>query len=344
MKKKMSGKRKAAIAVCVILAVLILLMLAAYVVIHHYHSKSNYVKDSQVNAVDENLIPKDEANAVADSMTEDEQKQAEEDAKQAQEEISAPDSRNIYNVLLIGSDRRDTSWYGNSDVMMLATINKNTKKIYLTSFMRDSYALVDGYGARKLNFAYAVGGGPKLVSTIEKNYRINIDNYASGDFTTTAEIIDLIGGVDIKVSAAEANQINKTCIGPHEELPGAGTYHLKGNQAVAYGRIRHVGHADYERTERQRRVMSAIFKKAKKLSLGQLNSLANKVLPLVTHNISEGDLISLLADIPTVVGYDLELGRIPYDGMYSVKGEMLVPAWNDTLRKLHATIYAGTNK
>lgn len=327
---------------CVILAIFILLLLAGYGVLHYYHGKSNYVKDGQVETADVNLIPKDEADAVTDSMTEDEQKQAEDEAKQAQDEIEAPKGKDVYNILLIGSDRRDSGWHGNSDVMMLATVNKNTKKIYLTSFMRDSYALVDGYGARKLNFAYAVGGGPKLVSTIEQNYRIDIDNYASADFNSTADIIDLIGGVTIKVSAGEAREINRTCIGPHEDLPGAGTYHLKGNQAVAYGRIRHVGHADYERTERQRRVMSEIFKKAKKLSLGQLNNLADKVLPLVTHNISEGDLISLLAEMPTVVGYDLELGRIPYDGMYSVKGEMLVPSWNSTIRKLHDTIYAGT--
>lgn len=339
-KEKMSGKKKALIILGIVLGICVVFVAAAYVVIHHYHSKSNYVKDDQVAILDESQIPEEEREDLTGSMTEEEQEQAEQDAKQAQSEMVIPNGSNVYNILLIGSDRRDTSWYGNSDVMMLLSINKNTKKIYVTSFMRDSYALVDGYGAHKLNFAHAIGGGPKLVETIENNYKINIDNYASGDFSSTATIIDMVGGVDITVNDGEAELINKNTIGDHEMLPGAGTYHLNGNQAVAYGRIRYVGNADYERTERQRTVVEQIFNKAKNLSISQLNELANAILPLITHNISETDTISLLASLPTIMSYDMELGRIPYDGMFSSKGEMLVPDWEATITKLHNTIYA----
>lgn len=339
-KEKMSGKKKVLIILGIVLGVCILIIAAAYFVLHHYHSKSNYVKDDQVQQMDEEELADEDKNDVSDSMTEEEQKAAEEEAAKIQSEVVIPDGDDVYNILLIGSDRRDTSWYGNSDVMILASVNKNTRKIHLTSFMRDSYALVDGYGAHKLNFAYAVGGGPKLVSTIEQNYRLSIDNYASGDFTSTASIIDMLGGVEITVSDAEAEQINQGAIGDHENLPGAGTYNLTGNQAVAYGRIRYVGNADYERTERQRKVMAQIFKKAQSLSVGELNNLANEILPMITHNISETDMISLLTSLPAIMNYDLELGRVPYDGMFSVKGEMLVPDWEATITKLHSTIYA----
>ena len=339
-KKKMSGKKKAVIILAVVLGICVLFVGIAYAVLHHYHSKSNYVKDDQVQTIDEDQLSDEDKNDVSNSMTEEEQKQAEEEAQKAQAEIVIPNGSDVYNILLIGSDRRDTSWYGNSDVMMLVSINKNTEKIYVTSFMRDSYALVEGYGAHKLNFAYAIGGGPKLVETIEKNYRISIDNYAAGDFSSTATIIDMVGGVDITVNDGEAELINKNTIGDHETLPGAGTYHLNGNQAVAYGRIRYVGNADYERTERQRRVVEQIFNKAKNLSISELNDLANEILPLITHNISERDTLSLLTSLPTIMGYDMELGRIPYDGMFSSKGEMLVPDWEATITKLHNTIYA----
>lgn len=339
-KRKMSGKKKAVVILSIIFGICIIFVGVAYGILHHYHSKSNYVKDDQVKTIDEDQLSDEVKDDLKGSMTEVEQKQAEEEAQKVQAEMVAPNGEDVYNILLIGSDRRDTSWYGNSDVMMLATINKNTEKIYLTSFMRDSYALVEGYGAHKLNFAHAIGGGPKLVTTIEQNYKIDIDNYASGDFSSTATIIDLVGGVDITVSDAEAKYINDSTIGEHEMLPGAGTYHLSGNQAVAYGRIRYVGNADYERTERQRRVMEQIFNKAKGLSVGELNDLANEILPMITHNVSESEMISFLANLPSIMNYDLELGRIPYDGMFSVKGEMLVPDWEATITKLHNTIYA----
>ena len=113
----------------------------------------------------------------------------------------------VYNILLIGSDTRN-GWYGNSDSMILASINSQTKTIYMTSFMRDLYANIPNVGIRKLNSAYAVGGGPLLVSTIESNYRIDIDNYASVDFSSMANIIDLVGGVDLEVSTQEAGYIN----------------------------------------------------------------------------------------------------------------------------------------
>ncbi len=336
--RKKKKKKKLLTIIIVIAAILVALLGIAYGFVHHYYSKSNYVKDAAVTQVPEQELPEDvqKENSV-DSMSEEAQKEAEEKALAAQQQVEFPDGDYVYNLLLIGSDRRDTSWYGNSDVMMLASINTKTKTIYLTSFMRDSYAIVGDTGAHKLNYAYALGGGPLLVQTIEDNYRIDIDNYASADFTSTAQIVDLVGGVDIDLYQEECDYLTEQGAG---DFPTAGTYHLNGEQAVAYGRIRYVGYYDYERTERQRRVMEQIFLKAKTLSLGELNTLANEILPLTTHNLSEGEVISLITQLPSIIGYDLQLGRVPYDGMFHNEGELLVPDWEATIQQLHDTIYA----
>src|SRR5699024_3112848 len=84
----------------------------------------------------------------------------------------------IYDLLLIGVDRRDDSWYGNSDVMILLTVNHDRQTVYMTSFLRDLAADIPGIGVRKLNAACANGGAKLLVETLEENYQVSVDNYA----------------------------------------------------------------------------------------------------------------------------------------------------------------------
>ena len=131
---------------------------------------------------------------------------AEETVTEAQTEAASGEvtrPSGIYSVLLIGSDRRDDSWNGNSDTMILMTINQNVKKIFLVSFMRDMYADIPGVGVRKLNNAFAVGGASLLERTLETNYHVLADNYAVVDFENMEDIINLDGGVDIAVRPEE---------------------------------------------------------------------------------------------------------------------------------------------
>ncbi len=337
-RKARARRKRLRVVLIGILSLLLLACAAVFFLFQHYYGKSNFLRDSDVSHAE--TLPEDVQNDLDANMNQEEQEEALREAQEAQSGIAFPNSENVYNILLIGSDRRDSSWYGNSDVMMLLSINSETETIHLTSFMRDSYAVVGDSGGHKLNYAYALGGGPLLVETIEENYKIDIDAYASSDFDNTADIIDLLGGVEIEVSSGEARLINQTARGnDNETLPGAGTYLLNGDQAVAYGRIRKIGNADYQRTERQREVMSKLFAKAKALSVTELMNLADEILPLVTHNLSEGAVASLLLDLPTIMSYDLVLDRVPYDGMYYMKGEMLVPDWEETIERLHENIY-----
>ena len=253
-----------------------------------------------------------------------------------------------YNLLLIGSDRRDSSWNGNSDVMILITVNHDKQTIFMTSFMRDLYAEVPGYGVSKLNAAYAVGGASLLQQTLENMYGVTIDNYMCVDFKGMANIIDRLGGVDIEQSDAEAEVTNRIIqamcdmwgMDAGQYYTSGGLNHFNGIQAVGYMRDRYVGYYDYERTERQRRVLSQIFHSVDTTDSAQLMSLALDVLKEADHDITTLELASLLKMVPEAAGYDLETGRIPYDDLYSSSGEMLVPDFGATRERLLGTIYA----
>ncbi len=251
--------------------------------------------------------------------------------------------RNVSNILLIGSDQReDESWNGNSDVVVLLTINNSTQKVILTSFMRDLYADIPGYGGNKLNYAYAVGGASLLVETLEDNYDLNIDNYAAVDFDSMAEIIDLVGGVDMEISDEEASVLNDylSSMGQwEEELYGGGVCHLDGYQAVAFMRIRYVGDDDYERTERQRRVLTEVFVSLEEKNAAEMTILAEQVLALTDNDLSPLDLVSLLASVTNVMDYSVVESRVPFDGLYSTQDEMLVPDFSATKELLYETLY-----
>lgn len=335
-------KKKIPLLIVIILIVLFLGVAAAGTFIFRsYYAKSNYVGDHDVVLTDTS-----EEEEVLDPTQEEELRAA---AAADVEPLSGKDMKGIYNLLLIGSDRRADNWYGNSDVMILITLNSNTKKLYMTSFMRDLYADIPGVGVRKLNNAYARGGGPLLVETLESNYGVSIDNYASVDFSAMVSVIDILGGVDIEVNDEEVDLLNKY-VANICQLQGknAGDYtvtsggmlHLNGIQAVAYQRIRYVGNADFERTSRQRRVLQAIFAQMKSLNIGEINQLLNEILPIVTHNVDEMTMLKLIAQLPAILKYDAVENRIPYDGMYTISHEILIPDMGQTIEDLRSTIYA----
>lgn len=251
------------------------------------------------------------------------------------------EGEDIYNLLLIGSDRRDESWNGNSDVMILVTINPEKEKIVMTSFMRDLYAEIPEYGVHKLNYAFAVGGADKLEETLEDNYQLSIDNYMIVDFESMARIIDMIGGVELTITDEECEVMNGYLVSMDAEesfLPGGGTYVMNGDQIVAYTRNRYVGNNDYQRTQRQRNVLSAIFEGIQGMSKEKLLELSVEILSEVEHNLGIMKITQLMAELPELAGYELEENRIPYDDLYHSQDEMLVPDFEETIQRLHETI------
>lgn len=351
--KKKSAKTPLLIVVLVLLIIVFAGLCVFYFGLKHYLGKMNYVDDSDIT-INYALLTADDDDVEGFTEMETLDAQAASvfaNEVKAGENINIASDGDVYNILLIGSDTRN-SWYGNSDSMILTSINSKTKTIYMTSFMRDLYANIPDVGIRKLNSAYAIGGGPLLVSTIESNYRIDIDNYASVDFSSMAHIIDLVGGIDLEVSAEEAKYVNmyldEQCAlqglnASDYYISGGGVTHLNGNQAVGFARIRYTSrgneHSDYGRTSRQREILVQLMQKARSLDATTLLAVVNDALPLITHNIDTATLTNLIASAPSYINYDIQTDRIPYDGLYSNLGEELVPDFEATINRLHQTIY-----
>lgn len=356
-KRQKSNVKKIILTVAIIVAFLLAAAVAiAYLIFKtQYYNKANYVKDDgyEVNEstnpntyIDENGNLQEEPEALLDGDTE---KDVLAQQEEALSKLSEDDLTGTYNILLIGVDRRDTSWSGNSDVMMLVTVNKDKKTIYLTSFLRDLYANIPGIGVRKLNASCANGGAELCVETIKSNYGVKIDNYAMVDFNAMIDIVDALGGIELEVTEDEIRvsngyvksmcEANGDSYEAHQ-FTSSGLIHLDGYQAVAYARNRYSGNTyDFGRTERQRKVLIAIFNKAKDGGLGSLNSAAQSVLPYVTHNVDEGTVLKLLLQAPGWLDYDIEQQHIPYDGMYHSKNEILIPDMDKTISKLRETLY-----
>lgn len=234
------------------------------------------------------------------------------------------DSSNVRNILLIGNDSRDGD-LGRSDSMILLSINSSTNKINIISLMRDMYVDIPEYGKNKLNAAYSYGGPELLMDTIEENFYIEVDDYISVNFTSFAGIVDAIGGVEIEINEDEAAAINVlldskegvSLFGTPDEsdyLYGAGKYKLNGKQALCYARLRKVGNADFERTERQRKVLTGMFKN---MGASSVFSIIGDAFPDVSTNMSVLQMYWLSLRLPFVLGfYDVEQLRIPAENTF----------------------------
>lgn len=221
---------------------------------------------------------------------------------------------NVINIMLIGQDRRPGEKRTRSDTMILFSINKKTKEMTMTSFMRDMYVEIPGYDKNKMNATYAFGGMKLLNKTLEINFGVHVDGNIEVDFEGFTKVIDLIGGIDVDLSTAEAAHLNQ--YGHPEATPGLN--HLDGAAALVHARNRSSGNGDFGRTERQREVINLIFEKCKKMNLIQLNNLLTNILPMVTTDMSNKQILSYLTDVfPLLSDANVKNQRIPADGTYS---------------------------
>ncbi len=237
-------------------------------------------------------------------------------------------SSDVKNILIIGTDARDTSTRGLSDSMILLSVNKKNHKLQMTSFMRDMYTEIDGYDCDKLNAAYSYGGAELLKDTIEDNFKIRIDGCMTVNFLSVAYIVDAVGGVEITLSDSEAQAVNDILYSevngimgdaPDADfLDGGGTKKLSGKQALSYSRIRYVGDADFERTQRQRTVISQLLAKLKHINPVTLHSNMKKALPYIGSDMNVAEMYFLALRLPSLlIGYDIEQMRVPADDTWS---------------------------
>lgn len=341
-KKKSSAKKVLLIILVVLLLLLVTVVAAGLIVINSYLNKL----DRQEIPGDINL-PEDEVyeEATVDATDSVEHiDEAQKDYDNAQT-IDPLESANIKNILLIGSDRRSNNENGRSDTMILATLNFDTGKIHLTSLMRAMYVCIprsDGDIWGMLNAAYSWGGPKLLINTIENNFRIDIDHYVVVDFKTFQLAVDMIGGVEITLSEAEARHVTSNSGVP----TSAGTQLLNGNQTRAYCQIRYIDN-DFVRTNRQRDVVEKIIQKGVKMELSKLMSLADQILPYVNTNLNNVEILYYLSKAPSLVGNPITQRMLPieneagtsYTGKIYVNGrEMYKVDFETNINALHEFI------
>lgn len=228
------------------------------------------------------------------------------------------DVKGYQTIALVGLDNTsDTLDYGNSDTMIIASINNDTKKVKLVSIYRDTYLNVgtDPKGNEdtytKANAAYAYGGAQQLMTMMNKNLDLSLDGYVTVDFAAVAETIDLLGGLDIEMTADEVEHMNNYCVETseatgksYEEIyPEDGVHHLNGVQAVSYARIRYTAGNDFRRAARQRLVIYKMVEKAKNSSWTTLNKIVDTVCPMVATSLSKADILKMGMNMIT---YDIE--------------------------------------
>lgn len=233
----------------------------------------------------------------------------------------------VKNILLIGNDSRSEGEDGRSDAMILISISSKTNTIHMTSILRDIYVDIPGHEGNRLNAAYAFGGPELLMETLEENFDISVNRYMLVNFQAFAKVVDAVGGVDIEVTNEEVQYINGYLV-EYNQLEGraegtdyldpslSGKLHLNGPQALAFCRNRFIG-SDFARTERQRKVLSAIFEKAPTALLTNTNELVDGLLSNVKTNLKKTEISGLMVQAPMMLTYDMIQTSIPLEGTYS---------------------------
>lgn len=333
-RKKSSLKRRIIIGLLIFLVLLITLLAAAYIFISSKLDKMNLVDREYDNSVYESIVeeppevenPNSEPDS-PDSEIENLESEIDKNLENLQQQATELKfSKDVLNVLLIGTDARTKDYRGRSDSMILVSINQKTEEIVMTSIMRDIYLAIPGKGKNRINASYAYGGADLLIQTVENNFGIKIDKFVQVDFTSFVEVVDAVGGVEITVKDEEVETLNfylreLNKLAGAEETDGfltkGGKYKLNGRQALGYSRIRYVGNADFERTQRQRRVLEEILKSTKGLSITELSDSLDVILPLVTTDFTKGELIDLILHSVSYLSYDRVQLRIPADHTFS---------------------------
>jgi len=232
----------------------------------------------------------------------------------------------VVNILLIGSDSRGVGDEGRSDAMILLSVSDRTNKIYMTSLLRDMYVEIPGHKGNRLNAAYSLGGAELLMETIEANFDIEVNRYVMVNFEAFAKLVDAVGGIELELSSQEIEYVNGYLVEynilldrpqgtDNMDTSVSGLVHLNGAQALAYSRNRYLG-TDFGRTERQRKVLSAVIDKAPKALVTNPEELMNGILPNLTTNLTQNEMFQLSMMAPKAFTYEIVQSSVPIAGSF----------------------------
>ena len=255
------------------------------------------------------------------------------------------------NIAIFGLDSRPGTSYdsGLIDVVMIASIDNDTKEVRLVSVYRDTYLSVGKGNYNKINSAFAKGGAKNAVQALNTNLDLNITDYVCVDWNALIETIDALGGVEIEVQDNEVSYINSYVDDTADWVKGADRAHvssaglqtLNGTQATAYARIRYTAGDDFMRAARQRIVLQAMMDKVKSAKVGTLVDIVNEVVDDISTSFTVPELVSLASSVQKysiagTTGFPFQLTAGTFNG-----NDLVVPVELDkNVEQLHEYLFA----
>lgn len=268
-----------------------------------------------------------------------------------QSAVDSAMSKDIFNILLLGEESIYSSkGHGNTDAILLASMNVKNGTLKLTSILRDSWVKIPGYSPNRINAVFAKGGPDLMYDMLEQNFGVRPDGCIFVDFDAFETIVDSIGGVEITLTKAEAAYLNKEnyISNPVYRTVVEGKQILNGNQVVGYCRVRKVAtadkeHYDFGRTSRHKMVVEAIYNRCKEKSIFELMSLVYQNLQFVTTDITQKEYEYYLECLLDMGMPRIEYMKIPVDNGFTNeiidKKDVLVLDFEKNKEKLHEFIY-----
>lgn len=261
------------------------------------------------------------------------------------------------NIAVFGLDNRSNGNYaaGNSDVIMIASINNDTQAVKLVSVYRDTFLNTSSDGSfsfHKSNYAYNSGGVEAAIRMLNRNLDLDIEDYVVVDFEAVAEAIDLLGGIEIEIDEEEAKWLKyyiaetaEITERPSEMITEPGVYNMDGVQATAYCRIRYTTGNDFKRAQRQREVLSKMVTKAKNAGILTINSIIDSVLDDISTSFTGGELFTLAKqmfnyELVDTTGFPFQLCNLKLES----KGDVVIPCdLASNVTQLHQYLFNDTD-
>ncbi len=302
--------------------VIAILFNAVYVVYHSFISQINFI-DPPSNS-DVSFSDFDVSETDLPDEQEDDSNNIPDDVIISNEDVS------LY--LLVGADSRmGKNTRSRSDSIIILAVDRKHQKIKLISLMRDMLVKIPGKGYNRINAAYSYDSGRNDMSlsytrkTIKQNFGVDLEKLVVIDFSGFKKIVDMMGGVEMTLNAQEAKYMcsHKTYGNFPRFSKGAGTYNLSGAEALNYARMRKVGNSDFDRTERQRKLISAIMKKMKNQSYLKMAEMIKEGLSYILTNVPADEIRGLAFDAPKLLNYEIVQYRLPVDGTFKFKSVLL---------------------
>lgn len=334
----MKPKRRSRTVLIVVCTLAVLILAAAIFGVVFYHSMLDNVSRAEV---EEKEIDEDALLALIGTYETEPPTEAPETTEPTTVPTTLPyteSGMDIVNVLVVGQSYRSGEESRLADTMILVTVNKETKTITATSFLRDTYVDLPDFrdsngtlhtcGWNRINTAYALGylwggtgGAMEMINQcLQLNFGIDVDYNVEVDFEAFKKVIDILGGVRIELTEAEAEYLNETKADWIDEEVQPGENRLFGEFALAYARMRKAegdSDSDIKRTERQRKLLDALLKKISDDGFDKLMQIAQEVLPMITTNMTDDEITTCLWEIlPLLPEMKFEKGTGPAETTY----------------------------